>query len=178
MVLITACWEAYIEDVAAEAFDHILKNCSDASSFPTRVRVLAARSLREAKDERAIWVLAGNGWKTVLTEHRDKTLEYFHTPKHKNVDDLFFDLLGLGNLSASWRWQGMSAKSAAKKLNNYIEIRGKVAHRVGYSTPIPKAYAEDYLKHVELLVSRTDETVHKYAKECSGVQPWPGSSHF
>jgi len=178
VIVITACWEAYVEDVAREAFDHMLNHCSDASTFPSKVRALAGKVLREAKDERRIWALAGDGWKTVLVEYRDRMMSRFHAPNKENVDELVFDMLDLKDVSASWRWRRMSSKDAVRKLNTYVEMRGKVAHRVAYTTPISKANVRDYLGHVELLVEKTDRAVYEHVRKRTGLQPWPGDTPF
>ncbi|WP_407306138.1 HEPN domain-containing protein [Desulfosporosinus sp. SB140] len=63
VVLITACWEAFVEDLAIEAFDHMLGHCQQYSQFPDGVRRIAGKTLRSSLDERKIWELAGDGWK-------------------------------------------------------------------------------------------------------------------
>src|SRR5687768_3328025 len=69
VVLLTACWEAYIEDLAATSFDWLLAQCPQADAFPNRVRARAALALRDDKNAMAIWALAGDGWRSVLMKH-------------------------------------------------------------------------------------------------------------
>ena len=99
IIFISACWESYVEDSAREAFDYLLQFANTPEVVPARIRTLAARELRESKDERRIWELAGYGWKKVLSDHRDvvleKRLRAFNTPKSIQVSQLYSELLDL-----------------------------------------------------------------------------------
>lgn len=176
IVLITACWEAYIEDVAREAFDAMLNKCVDPQNFPSKVRVLASKILREDPDESKIWELAGQGWRKVLSQHKDKvfkeTLERFHWPKAVKVDELFHQLLGVKNLSINWRWKNMTTHSACRKLDRYVDMRGKIAHRVSTGLGVYRSWVVDYLNHVIQLVETTDATVSTHVQSVTGKAPW------
>jgi len=37
IVLLVACWEAYVEDLAADALDFMIQNAEDHTAFPTTV---------------------------------------------------------------------------------------------------------------------------------------------
>ena len=37
LVLVVACWEAFVEDVGLAAFDYLLKHSADPSGFPNKV---------------------------------------------------------------------------------------------------------------------------------------------
>jgi hypothetical protein len=58
VVLLVACWEAYLEDLCRCAFESSLASES-----------------------------VGDGWKKVLTEHRNKTIKQFHNPTAEHIDD-------------------------------------------------------------------------------------------
>ena len=38
IVLLTACWEAYCEDIAAEGLQHLLANSASADALPERLK--------------------------------------------------------------------------------------------------------------------------------------------
>ena len=44
IVLLVACWESYIEDLAQLTFDTIYKAATSPDAFPTKVLVLASAS--------------------------------------------------------------------------------------------------------------------------------------
>src|SRR5689334_11482036 len=62
IVLLVACWEAYIEDLASGALEHMIARSKNHDVFPQSVleRVASAHSGVKA------WDLAGDGWKTAL----------------------------------------------------------------------------------------------------------------
>jgi hypothetical protein len=106
IVLMCAVWEAYCEDLVAEAVDHLVTNAKDASVLPKALRKTIASELESDKNDLAAWDLAGDGWKTILrsrlvdiTERRNRSL---NNPKSGNIDSLFEEALGLRNVSASW----------------------------------------------------------------------------
>ena len=59
IVLLVACWEAYVEDLVEASLEHMTIACKDHKAFPKYVleRVAAAHT------GLAVWELAGEGWK-------------------------------------------------------------------------------------------------------------------
>src|SRR5690348_3174204 len=47
IVLAVACWEAYVEDLARQAYDAIAAAAATPTVFPMRVLALAGKELRE-----------------------------------------------------------------------------------------------------------------------------------
>lgn len=178
IVFITSCWEAYVEDVAMEAFDWLLANAPAADSIPLKVRTLAVRDILAAeKKDALVWNLADSKWRSVLEKHRDKTKKKWvnplNTPKSSQVEDLFETVLGLRALCRGWRWRGMSAANAVKKLDNYVSLRGQIAHRLKGSRSVHKATSRDYLAHVSRLVDMTDHATRSHLVGTVGKSPWP-----
>ena len=175
-VFITACWESFVEDVCLEGFDYLLDHAATMDVFPARVRTLASRDLRNDNDERRIWELAGEGWRQVLRQHRDAAKERWisslNTPKTAQVTSLFDEMLGLANLSDAWTWQHMNAQQAADKLDQYIVIRGNIAHRTQHDDTVYKNWGTDYLRHVERLVEKSDDCVRGHIRNLVGSAPW------
>src|SRR6185295_1786413 len=63
VVLLVACWEAFVEDMATNAFGHLLDKATSPTLIPNKVLAGASRDLRQSQDETALWTLAGDGWK-------------------------------------------------------------------------------------------------------------------
>jgi len=164
VVLLIACWEAYLEDVASLAFDAALNCCQEPRRFPKEVIKRVGESLRDAKDERVIWNLAGSGWKDVLSNYKTKTIEKFHNPNSNSVDDFFHRVLGMKGISKCWHWAGMSLDRAKAKLDVIVNVRGSIAHRVRHSTPVRLATVKNYQGHVRRLVRKTDLEIRKSLK--------------
>lgn len=176
VIFISACWESYVEDAAREAFDCLLRYSTTPDVFPSKVRTLASRELRESRDERRIWELAGSGWKTVLADHRDVVLENwlkdFNTPKSRQVNELFAELLNLRDVTTSWTWPDMSAEQARTKLDKYVVIRGNIAHRTKHNEAVYKSAGKDFRSHVVRLVEKTDEALGTHLQELTNTSLW------
>ena len=176
MVFISACWESYVEDVATEAFNYLLLNAASPDAFPPKVRTVASRELRESKDERRIWELAGDGWRRVIEAHgdavREKWLKDFNTPKSRQVTELFQGLLDMPDITANWTVHSMSADQAAAKLDEYMTIRGNIAHRIKHDETVYKNWGKDFLSHVVLLVNKSDIAIGSHLHTLTGAPPW------
>ena len=133
IVLITAIWEAYCEDIAAEALEHLVSNVPSASDLPKELKKRIATDITADRNHLAMWDLADTGWKSKvrarldsLTAERNRRL---NTPKSDQIDDLFTAAIGLLAVSSVWRWKSMSVTQARRKLDDFVTLRGEIAHR-------------------------------------------------
>ncbi|OPB02368.1 HEPN domain-containing protein [Pseudomonas synxantha] len=176
IVFITACWESFIEDLATQSFDFLLANAKNHEVIPAKVRNYAARKLVDVKDPSRLWDLADGGWRNILSAHKqsvyDDWVGTLNTPKTPQVNALYSQLLGIPKLSECWYWQKMSAVNAESKLDEYITIRGNIAHRIRDENPIPKLVPQNFLVHIAQLVDRTESYVENYLFELTEVKPF------
>ena len=176
IVFVTACWEAYVEDVVEEAFEFLIGKALSADAVPEKLRGYVAKKLMESKDPRESWKLAGDGWRAQLQSHKQEFIvehvESFHTPKSSQADTLFKQLLGIPKLSDKWGRTGMTSARAREKLDKYVEIRGSIAHRVKYDEKVHKSWGTEYLNHVVRLVESTDDVVKSHLLAATGLSPW------
>src|SRR5262249_4852832 len=145
----TAYWEAYCEDIAAEALKHILKHAKSPDRLPKELQQRIAKEVKGAPHDLEVWKLAGSGWKLYLT-NRLQTLQAqrnrkLNTPKADNIDELFLEALGISQISSSWSWTGMSTNNARRKLDEHVTLRGEIAHRGRHSRSVHKTKVEDFL---------------------------------
>jgi hypothetical protein len=165
VVLITAFWEAYCEDIAAEGLAHFTRHAKGANDLPEALRRLVAKELEADPHELAVWRLAGDGWRGVLSSRleslRQERNRRLNTPKAEQIDELFERALGIARMSRAWYWAGMSANNAAEKLDRYVTLRGEIAHRGTPVRSVPKNQVVDYYTHVKRLVAKTDQRVNK-----------------
>jgi len=176
IVLLVASWEAYIEDLAVAAFDALLAAAKTPEIIPAKVLAVAARGLRDSQDERSLWALAGNGWRTVLEQHRDTVLDRFigklNTPKPEQVNALFDSLIGLPDLSSRWVWPGTSATMARERVLRLVELRGSIAHRVQTSAPVHRSLVVQSCDLLTRLAARSSEHVRGFIQRRTGSYPW------
>jgi len=176
IVLTVACWESYIEGLAIQAFDFLLKSARNPSTFPDKVLTVASRDLRSDHDARKIWVLAGDGWRAILEGHKAAVLKEFvgglNTPRPKQVDAMFECLLGMHSLSTLWRWRGMPNNRAKDQLEDLITLRGEIAHNVRTSRYVQKVRVERAITLVQNLAVVSSNRVRSYVSERTGATPW------
>jgi RiboL-PSP-HEPN len=173
IVLITSFWEAYCEDLAAEALEHLVNHSKTAVSLPNDLQKAVAKSLKAEAHDLAVWKLADDGWRVVLRsrladlqQERNKRL---NTPKTEQIDELFVRAVGINNVSSRWYWNNMPAQRAKDKLDGYVSLRGEVAHRGRAARTVRKAEVVDYYSHVRILVGRTDNYINRMIRSSTGV---------
>ena len=168
VVLITSFWEAYCEDIAAEALAHMVANCASPDSLPAELRKNVAKELQAEKHDLAVWRLSGDGWRNVvggrLASMQQKRNKRLNTPKSEQIDDLFKKSVGLTRVSSSWSWPGMSADQARLKLDKYVTLRGAIAHRGSASDSVKKLEVTDYFEQVKKLVGKSGGRVNTAVK--------------
>lgn len=176
IVLLAALWEAYCEDLASEAIGHLVAHVSHIDRLPNPLKQKVAKELKTDLNELAVWQLAEDGWRSYLTDRLDTLREErnrrLNTPKTNQINELFGAALGLTQVSRSWFWPGMSPRQAATKLDEYIELRGSIAHRGSATRAIRKFDVTDFFDHVTRLVGKTGGRVNRLVKESTGTGLW------
>lgn len=177
IVLLTAFWEAYCEDLAAEALEHLITCGKDASAVPEELRKLVAKEFKgQGAHELAAWNLADDGWRRLL-QTRLGTLQAernrnLNTPKTGQINELFLRAVGEPKVSQAWYWAGMSRAQAAQKLDGYVTLRGEIAHRGAASAGVKKNQVEAYYNHLKRLVSKTGGRINRSMKTATGRPLW------
>lgn len=177
IVLITAFWEAYCEDIAAEGLLHIVTHAPNAEALPVELRKQLAKELKAEVHELSIWKVAGDGWRTLLQARLDKMREDrnrgLNTPKSAEINDLFFKSLGIERISDCWRWLPTTTSEKARaKLDRFIVLRGSIAHRGRDLKTVKKAQVKDYFVFVRHLAWKTGICVRKFAEKATNKPPW------
>lgn len=172
IVLVVACWEAFVEDLAKAGLEHLIKHAKDHTIFPKPVldRVASKHSGIHA------WDLAGSGWKTALNDNlREvlaKTTGALNTPRAPQIDELFEKTLGLKTLSGCWAWPGRSSAQSIAALDQLVTLRGSIAHRVQHSRSVLKRDVNSAVELVSRLAAKSNNEVRRFILTRSNIQPW------
>lgn len=83
-----------------------------------------------------------------------------NTPNTAQLNQFFKRMLGIGRVSSSWHWQGMTAERAEQKLDELVSLRGDIAHRGHSSEHVTRETVSDDRDHVTRLVGRTGNIVN------------------
>ncbi|MFD9864463.1 HEPN domain-containing protein [Streptomyces alboflavus] len=173
VVLICACWEAFCEDLAAEALCHLADHAPNGAALPNEIKKTLKNSLLDERNELAIWDLADDGWRTALRDRaemlsrdEDRTL---NTPKPTQVQEFFLKNLGLSDITASWRWHKNEPDRTRERLKNFVVLRGSIAHRGSPKGGVLKRDATDGLELIQRLADRSAERVSGHLLQHTGT---------
>jgi hypothetical protein len=176
IVLITSYWEAYCEDIAAEALEHIIKHSKTSDTLPKELKKAIAKELESDKNNLAVWEVADGKWKNYL-QNRLETLQEarnrkLNTPRSDNIDQLFESAVGITKVSNSWKWARMTVSRARAKLDIFVTLRGSIAHRGKSSKSVTKAQVRDYLGFIKRLAAKTGGKANSHVKSVTGKPLW------
>tara|TARA_R110002167_G_scaffold120156_1_gene297786 strand:- start:1290 stop:1997 length:708 start_codon:yes stop_codon:yes gene_type:complete len=181
IVLLVATWESYVEELAINSFDFLIKNSAKPEDIPRRVRVLSSKNLKNSKNELDVWALADSGWVEVLKQHQESTIKKYvktlNTPRTSNIDEIFESLLDLKNLSDNWYWKGMSKVNSHQKLEQLITLRGEIAHTVKASNSVTKSNILEYKEFLSRLATISHNKCNRHLLDICGKQAWRTYKH-
>lgn len=171
VVLLVACWEAFVEDLADKTFSALLRKARGPKNFPKKVQKLIVKSLtKEGESELKVLELAEGGWKKIFNSYRSETtaklIKGVNTPSAENIDNLFSELIGIDNLSKCWSWRKTTPASARNRLSKLIKLRGDIAHRVKSKSEktVRKDIVEEYLEFIKRIAMLSNNRVDLYLR--------------
>lgn len=174
IVLLVACWEAFVEDLASNALRLLLEKGNDHSVFSDEV-LERIGSKHQGKNA---WLLAGDGWKSVCVNHlKDvlaKTTGNLNTPKAQQVDELFEKVLGLKEISKRWSWKGRTVAASREDLDALVTLRGSIAHRVKATRNVRKKDVTDARDFISRLAVKSHNAVTSHLATRLGTNVWQG----
>ncbi len=169
IVLLTAVWEAYCEDVAEEAVNLIVDKVASADQLPVDLKRHISKKLDGNNHELAAWRLADGGWRIVVRTNLDEYLASrtgrLNTPRAQNIDEMFKRTLGMDQISKCWKWSRVNNHRAVEKLDLLVTLRGSIAHRGSGSEGVYLRHVRSYYDHVKQLVAKTDPEVESFIAE-------------
>lgn len=172
VVLVVACWEAYVEDLASNALGFMIDQATSHTIFPKPVLERVASKCAGPN----AWQLAGDGWKKVMRDNFSevlaKTTGTLNTPRAPQVDELFAKTIGLASLSSTWSWPRRSQAASVKALDELITLRGSIAHRVQHSNSVHKSTVTAAVELVSRLAAKSTNQVRIHVHSTTGKYPW------
>lgn len=176
IVLITACFEALIEDLAQASIKFILANAKTPDKLPSSIKKGIAKKIKNDPHDLSPWKLAEKRWKDAaeeyLTEIERKHIAVFNTPKPENIDDLFQTLLDVEKITTEWKWKNTTSKKAKETLTKYLQMRHEIAHQLSTSKKIYKTNVLSYAKFVLRISAITSNRIRDRLKQNFGRSPW------
>lgn len=165
VVLITAFWEAYCEDIAAEGLEHLVKEAPSADALPKSLKKQIAKELKDDVNQIAVWDISDGKWRGYLSQRLSKLQEQrnwnLNTPKSGQIDELFENAVGIERISDVWTLSNKTGPiQARKKLDAFVSLRGNVAHRGAHDGGVMRKDVVDYFALVKSLAGKTGGKVN------------------
>jgi hypothetical protein len=177
VILLCSFWEAYCEDIAAEGISHLVEHASSAQDLSDDIKKKVAKDIKGEQNELAVWFLADDDWRSYLNQRLEKLKiernRVLNTPNTKNINDFFNKALGIEQISQKWYWKKMPKENSTRKLDEFIELRGTIAHRGKLDdNSVKKEQVIAFLKHIQTLVSKIDREVFDTVTRSTGREHW------
>lgn len=177
VLFMCASFEAFIEDLAKCAFDHVVAKAPEAATLPASLRRSITKKLKEDPHDLRIWDLTGDGWRAVCAAYRDETIAKnigpFNTPKFGNISTLLQSLIAFTSMEQCFTWTGMPCERAKRKLNNFVVLRGALAHGERPAPRVTKAMAAERLQFLGKLSVKFSNQVRSHCHRLTNEYPWP-----
>ncbi|MDX2141798.1 MAG: HEPN domain-containing protein [Rhodospirillaceae bacterium] len=172
IIMICACWETYVEDVANEAAGHLADSISSSDSIAKDVRKSCVASLGIMKSDEAAWSGLCLSWKDAIRKNAESLtksrLGGLNTPKTANVDSIFCKALGIQKVSQTWKWKKMKSATASSTVDALVELRGDLAHRTKAAGTVKKATCSYYRNHIKRVVNKTEKSISDFLTSTTG----------
>lgn len=169
VILIVTAWESFVEDMLSLHVSHKLNNANSpddiSKAFNTvannwYIAILNKYDNHPKPNDFKKWT--GDNWKELIREKLQEDLTSLNTPKSKNISDLSKRYLG-EDITQKWSLPRNAAPQVSRKLDNIIEMRGEITHRIvnyfeAKSNVRQNALLEN-VSFVERLAVRTEEVL-------------------
>jgi len=132
VILTVTSWETFIENTLRWTFEDRLGAVTDPRELRGTFREVAREWMKRGKDlthnpERlAEW--SADGWKAVVQAALIYDLDRFHSPTSDTIRRMYLMYLEV-EVTAKWRWRGVTSKSACEQLDALVRLRGRLTHR-------------------------------------------------
>lgn len=166
VVLLTACWEAFIENILREAIGIIARDLQDTQELHEGLRKSIARATSAklsitSKNDLFPWYFVGEGWRSLLLEYAELRVSELNTPDSSAVRSIVSMLLGIEDVTTSWGRQRKSSIDAAHRLDEYLSDRHSIAHGAPPTKKFNKSYVEAYIAFLDITVKKTQQQINK-----------------
>jgi hypothetical protein len=169
VILLVTAWESFVEDMLGLHINYRLSNAHSpddiSKAFNTvannwYIAIINKYDNRPKPNDFARWT--GDNWKILIREKLQEDLISLNTPKSKNIGELTKRYLG-EDITQKWNMTRDTAQQVNKKLDQIIELRGEITHRIVNYFEAKSSIRHNDLKRnvgfVEQLAIRTENVL-------------------
>jgi hypothetical protein len=176
VVMVCAAWEAYCEDIVSEAIRIITVDCQNSSLLPPVLRTFIGKKVKTAQNDQSPWDMAGDGWRAVVQVNAADAIKKltgsWNTPKTAQVNELFKVSLGISEISKKWKWAKNPSTSTEGRLDDFVTLRGEIAHRLKPADSVRKKHGTDFYDFVCRVADIIDTEVHAVIVAATSKSFW------
>ncbi|MCF7855903.1 MAG: hypothetical protein K9N51_13980 [Candidatus Pacebacteria bacterium] len=173
IVLMVSFWEAYVEDICAEAIEHLVASMPTSEALPKELKKQIATEIAADKNELRMWDLADAKWKEFvharLSQYCDQRNWKFNSPKAEPTAVFLRRHLGIEDVTKSWTFEKLDSQHCRRKLDEIVEVRGAIAHRGKAPKKITLDLAKAYADFLKRIISKTGGVVNAHVKRICGT---------
>jgi hypothetical protein len=169
VILMVTAWESFVEDMLGLHINHRLNiaqspddisKAFNAVANSWYIAILNKYDNHPKPDDFKKWT--GDNWKELIREKLREDLVSLNTPKSKNISNLSKRYLGV-DITQQWNMPRITAQQASGKLDQIIEMRGEITHRIVNYFEAKSSIGQDNLignvDFVERLAKRTESVL-------------------
>jgi hypothetical protein len=160
IVLGCAAWEAYLEDVCAEACAFLRDKAKTEKAIPDGIKYAVIERLKEDKGESDVryWRLSDNRWRrSAIKDAVGAITARFQSPSAANADALVAKCLGLKPISEA-------CANKAGKLDHFVELRHEIAHGAAAKV-VHKNEVQDFRALLRALAEKIDARIGDHVND-------------
>ncbi|PJZ47497.1 HEPN domain-containing protein [Leptospira saintgironsiae] len=172
IVQLCAAWESFLEAAALNGTKFLAQEAKKSGDLPAHLLVSISNSLKNQKDERAIWKISDNGWREEIILNCERLSQDFNTARPKQIDKFICDTLGMKNLSHSWKWKNNSFEQSVKRLDKFMTLRGGIVHKLIETENIHLNALRNYTTFIVKLAIISSDAIREYLHSLVGKYPW------
>jgi hypothetical protein len=169
VILVVTAWESFVEDMLGLHVNYRLSNAKSpdeiSKAFNTvahdwYIAIINKQENHPKPNDFRKWT--GDNWKELIQKKLNDDLISLNTPKSKNIGELSKRYLGV-DITQRWNLAKQPAPQVSEKLDEVIELRGEITHRiVNYFEARSRVSQNDLMRNigfVERLAVRTEEVL-------------------
>lgn len=169
LVMLCAAWERYNENFLLEVVDLVLRTDIEAKALPKEVKQYISSQVKNHKNEIYPIELADSGWKNLWKGYAVNETNLLNTPNAEKLNTLFKRFLGLSEYTELWK------KKHISKINEFIKIRGEIAHNGSKSKYVRIRYLLGLVEDVIENIIEVEYNLSKWLENTYNISPpWDG----
>jgi len=167
LLLLCAAWERYAETVIAEGAQITANRLPNINGLPAAVQQEVTKHANNNANAWNVAHLSTPVWVKVYADAIKVRVEKLNTPKYHKLRPLFQDFLAISDIGAAW-------STGFAPIDNFVVLRGEVAHRGGQSRYIRFGQLVELGVVIKRYVKETDNFVSDRLRTLVNPQrrPW------